>query len=53
MVESIIGLIASGVAVLLWWLQNRAATKKEKKEQSAADLHEKTSDIIDGELGGD
>ena len=53
MVESIIGLIASGAAVLLWWLQNRAATKKEKKEQSAADLHEKTSDVIDGELGGD
>ena len=53
MVETIIGLLASGAAIVLWWLQNRAATKKERKEQNAADIHRETSDIIDSQLGDD
>ena len=47
MVETIIGLVASGAAIVLWWLQNRAATKEEKRKQDAAKLHKDTSDIID------
>ena len=53
MVETIIGLVASGAAIVLWWLKNRAATKEEKKAQDAAKTHREASSIIDSQLGDD
>ena len=48
--EGILGIAGSGLAIWLWWLNNRAATKKEVKDQNAAEVHRRTADIIDDEL---
>ena len=49
-VEGILGLLGSGLAIWLWWLNNRAASKQERKDQNAAEVHSRTADIIDDEL---
>ena len=49
-IEGILGVAGSGLAIWLWWLNNRAATKEEVKDQNAAEVHRRTADIIDDEL---
>ena len=49
-IEGILGIAGGGLSIWLWWLNNRAATKEEKKEQNAADIHKRTSDYIDEQL---
>lgn len=45
-----LGIVASGMGVWLWYLNHTAPTKKERKDQNAAEVHKRTSDIIDDEL---
>lgn len=49
-VEGILGVLGAGLSIWLWWLNNRAATKKEIKEQNAAKTHRDTADYIDDQL---
>ena len=49
-IEGILSVAGAGLGIWLWWLHNRAATKKEIKEQNAAKFHSDTADIIDDEL---
>jgi len=49
-IEGILGIAGGGLSIWLWWLNNRAATKEEIKDQNAADNHERTADYIDDQL---
>lgn len=46
-IEGILGAAGAGLSIWLWWLRNRTATKKEKKDQNAADSHKHNADVID------
>jgi hypothetical protein len=49
-IEGILGIAGAGLSIWLWWLNNRAATKKEIKEQDAAKVHKHTADHINDQL---
>ena len=49
-IEGILGVAGAGLSVWLWWLNNRADTKEEKKDKNVADNHKRNADFIDAQL---